>query len=102
MNLRVALFPLSTLPVPSSETFNVTTCSPREASAATFPLILTVASCPSVAPVFLTTGPFCRLTPLGNPEPTVKLTFPFSPLSETLSGTLKVAPLKIVTSGMLV
>ena len=102
--MGVAVFPLSTFPegvepLASSETFNVTTCSPRLASAATLPVTFTVASFPTVAPVFLTTGPPWRLTPLGNPLSAFRLTVPFSPLSETFKGTSNLAPLKTVTTG---
>ena len=101
LNFSVVLFPLSTLPVASSETFKVTTFVPNLAFGATLPVIVAVAGfvseplfCERVFPLF-------KLTPVGNPLICLILIFPFVLLSNIFNGIFKVAPLKISTTGRL-
>ena len=99
LNLSVAWFPLSTLPVASSETFKVTTLVPNSAFAATLPVIVAVAGfvseplfCERVFPLF-------KLTPVGNPLMYLTLIFPFVLLSYIFNGIFKVDSLKTSTTG---
>ena len=101
LNFSVAWFPLSTLPVASSETFKVTVFVPNAALGATFPVIVAVAGfvseplfCERVFPLF-------KLTPVGNPLTCLILIFPFVLLSNIFNGIVKVAPLKTSTTGRL-
>ena len=101
LNFSVAWFPLSTLPVASSETFKVTTFVPNVALEATVPVIVAVAGfiseplfCERVFPLF-------KLTPVGNPPICLILIFPFVLLSNIFNGIVKVAPLKTSTTGRL-
>ena len=101
LNFSVAWFPLSTLPVASSETFKVTTFVPNVALEATVPVIVAVAGfvseplfCERVFPLF-------KLTPVGNPPICLILIFPFVLLSNIFNGIFKVAPLKTSTTGRL-
>ena len=108
LNLSVAWFPLSTLPVASSETFKVTTFVPNVALEATVPVIVAVAGFASeplvferVFPLFITVFPSFKVTPAGNPLICLILIFPFVLLSNIFNGIFKVAPLKISTTGRL-
>ena len=101
LNFSVALFPLSTLPVASSETFKITVFVPNVAFGATLPVIVVVAGfvseplfCERVFPLF-------KLTPVGNPLICLILIFPFVLLSNIFNGIFKVAPLKTSTTGRL-
>ena len=101
LNFSVVLFPLSTLPVASSETFKVTVFVPNVAFGATLPVIVAVAGfvseplfCERVFPLF-------KLTPVGNPLICLILIFPFVLLSNIFNGIFKVAPLKTSTTGRL-
>ena len=101
LNLSVAWFPLSTLPVASSETFKVTVLVPNVAFAATLPVIVAVAGfvseplfCERVFPLF-------KVTPAGNPLICLILIFPVVLLSNIFNGIFKVAPLKTSTTGRL-
>ena len=101
LNLSVAWFPLSTLPVASSETFKVTVLVPNVAFAATLPVIVAVVGfvseplfCERVFPLF-------KLTPVGNPLIYLILIFPVILLSNIFNGIFKVAPLKTSTTGRL-
>ena len=101
LNLSVAWFPLSTLPVASSETFKVTVLVPNVAFAATLPVIVAVAGFAS-EPLFCErTLPLFKLTPVGNPLICLILIFPFVLLSNIFNGIFKVAPLKTSTTGRL-
>ena len=106
MNFRVAWFPLSTLPVASSETFKVTTFVPNAALGATVPVIVAVAGFVSeplvferVFPLFITVFPSFKVTPSGNPLICLILIFPCTLLSCIFNGIFKVAPLNTSISG---
>ena len=106
LNLSVAWFPLSTLPVASSETFKVTTFVPNVALEATVPVIVAVAGFASeplvferVFPLFITVFPSFKVTPAGNPLICLILIFPVVLLSNIFNGIFKVAPLNTSTSG---
>ena len=74
MNLTSLLLPWFTLPLASSETFNVTVCTPRGASVATLPLTVYEPGALSVLPFWLIVALLLAVslslnfTPVGSPD----------------------------------